>query len=131
MSDDEEPTVEIVHFSSNLVILFLIECVVLVCALILIITKRNLLHGTMKLYAVFIPLTMIVLGIYLLQDPKNSTTDSALFTMDFIIMPAIVFSITVAKLAYEKMASGQQGHSITHKSRASSRELAILAATGK
>ena len=129
MSDDEETTVEVVYFSSNLVILFLIECVVLVCALILILTKRNLVHGTMKLYAVFIPLAMIILGVFLIQDPKNSTTDSTLFMMDFIIMPAIVFSTTVAKLAYEKIASGQQGHSITGKSRPNSRELAILAAT--
>ena len=74
---------------------------------------------------------MMILGIFLMYDPKNSTTDTQLFMVDFIIIPAIIFSVTISKLIFEKIASGKQHKSITRNSRPSSKEVAILSAKFK
>jgi hypothetical protein len=88
--------------SQNLTILFFIEIVVLVCALIAIITYKNIMSGSIKWYVIGICSLIIGLGFLIRDDPSNTESDRFMFLIDLIIIPAIPLIIVIVKILYEK-----------------------------
>ena len=88
--------------SQSLTILFFIEVVILVVFLIIVITYRNILSGAMKFYILGIAALIIIVGCLLIQDPANTESDIFMFTLDLVILPAILVIIVIVKMLYEK-----------------------------
>jgi len=92
--------------SYNLIVIFIIEIILLLIGSIFIIIYKNLLsHRGIWISLIAISLITIILGVFIIQDPSNSETDVTMFTLDLIIIPAILFVVVAVKLIYEKMHS--------------------------
>ena len=97
--------INIEPISQNLTILFFIELVILVVLLIVVITYRNILVGGFKFYVLGIAALIIIIGCLVIQDSNNTASDIFMFTLDLVILPAILVVIVIVKILYEKFIS--------------------------
>ena len=68
----------------------------------MVITYRNIIAGSFKFYALGIAALIIIIGCLIIQDPSNTASDVFMFTLDLVILPAILVVIIIVKMLYEK-----------------------------
>jgi len=115
-------------FSTNLILLLMIEMVISLIILYYTFFVKTFISGSVKNFIlIFLFLTML-LGYFILQIPDSTDNDNYMFTIDLVIIPFLVFVCILGKMLFSRTSTINSSSIMSNKPKPTADESTILEA---